>query len=318
MPQKKQTTTPVETGKVGNLPAIKNDSLPEPVQGTDAERLIAIAIEKNVPVETMEKLLAMRRELKQEAAKEEYFRALAAFQSECPTIQKNETVSYVSKKTGGTTKYKYAPLDVIVTTVRETLRKHGFSYTITTEQDAEHVTAKCNAHHVAGHTEVTTFTIPIDFDSYMNPAQKVASALTYAKRYAFCNAFGIMTGDEDDDSQGSGERYTGRQQKQQSISPREKPEESFVSRDDLKAQIELVIEQEGFPADIRAEVKKYIAREDANIQGALQRVNKIMREAQEKRETPQITGEVEQKLGDGDTQLFGDDPYGPREGNLTE
>src|SRR3990167_3791525 len=38
----------------------------------------------------------------------------------------------------------------------------------------------------------------------MNAAQKVASALTYAKRYAFCNAFGILTGDADDDARLTG------------------------------------------------------------------------------------------------------------------
>jgi len=39
----------------------------------------------------------------------------------------------------------------------------------------------------------------------MNDAQKIASALTYSKRYAFCNATGIMTGDEDQDGNGGGE-----------------------------------------------------------------------------------------------------------------
>ena len=34
----------------------------------------------------------------------------------------------------------------------------------------------------------------------MSAQQKVGAALTFAKRYAFCNAFGIMTGDEDNDA----------------------------------------------------------------------------------------------------------------------
>ena len=42
--------------------------------------------------------------------------------------------------------------------------------------------------------------MPIDKDGFMNTPQKFASALTYAKRYAFCNAFGILTADEDDDT----------------------------------------------------------------------------------------------------------------------
>ena len=34
----------------------------------------------------------------------------------------------------------------------------------------------------------------------MNAPQQTAATMTYAKRYAFCNAFGIMTGDEDTDA----------------------------------------------------------------------------------------------------------------------
>jgi len=35
--------------------------------------------------------------------------------------------------------------------------------------------------------------------SVMSQTQVVAAALTFAKRYAFCNAFGIMTGDDDNE-----------------------------------------------------------------------------------------------------------------------
>ena len=45
----------------------------------DAEALIAKAIEKNVPVETMERLLVMRRELRAERAKEAFDKAMSAF-----------------------------------------------------------------------------------------------------------------------------------------------------------------------------------------------------------------------------------------------
>ena len=50
--------------------------------------------------------------------------------------------------------------------------------------------------------------MPVDAGAYMNEAQKAASALTFAKRYSFCNAFGILTGDEDDDSVVSGDKET--------------------------------------------------------------------------------------------------------------
>ncbi len=68
----------------------------------------------------------------------------------------------------------------------------------------------CHIHHSLGHTEATSFTVPIDPEDRMKAAQRVASSLTYAKRYAFCNGFGIMTGDEDDDAATSSEAPSAR------------------------------------------------------------------------------------------------------------
>lgn len=193
-----------------NVPVVQIDEAGTPVVRTDAEALIAKAIEKDVPVETMEKLLAMRKELKAEAAKESFFRDLSRFQSGCPEISKGKSVN-VETKSGGHYSYNYAPLDVIVAQVKEPLRSNGFSYTIRTKQDKEAVTAICDAHHRDGHTESTEFMVPIDLAAKMNPAQQTASALTYAKRYAFCNMFGIMTADQDDDGHSSGASGNGKQ-----------------------------------------------------------------------------------------------------------
>lgn len=161
------------------------------------EVLIAQAIDKGVPVETMERLLAMRRELKAEQSKEAYDRAMSAFQSECQTIEKTKKVLNKDK----TVRYAYAPIEAIVEQVKPLLQKHGFSYTIDAPVDENSVTAICKTTHELGHSTTSSFKIPIDKDSYMSAPQKFASALTFAKRYAFCNAFGILTGDEDDDTQ---------------------------------------------------------------------------------------------------------------------
>ena len=170
-----------------------------PINKLDAQSLIAQAIDNKVPVETMEKLLSMRRELKAEYAKEEFDRSLAAFQANCPVIKKTKEVNFTSKRTGGRTQYKYAPLESIVLQVKKLLQQHGFSYTVNTKQNGQ-ITAICKVTHEQGHSEKSELTVPIDSGAFMNEQQKVASALTFAKRYAFCNAFGILTGDEDDDS----------------------------------------------------------------------------------------------------------------------
>ncbi len=166
------------------------------VRTPSPENLIKQAIDKGVPVETMERLLAMRRELKAEAAKESYDRALAEFQAECPAISKTKQVN----NKDGTKRYSFAALDSIIKQVKPLLKKHGFSYKIDAVVEDKWVTAICKTTHEFGHSESSSFKIPVDPEAFMTAPQKFASALTFAKRYAFCDAFGIMTQDEDDDA----------------------------------------------------------------------------------------------------------------------
>ena len=182
------------------------------------EMLISQAINKNVPVETMEKLLAMRRELKDEQAREAFFQDLAQFQAECPVIKKNkEVLNKPEYEKGGvekkrTVRYHYAPLDEIVEQVKPFLQKFGFSYTIQTvfEKDPPAIVSILSVHHIEGHSRNSEFRVPIGSSEYMSEQQAHASASTFSKRYVFQNGFGILTGDEDNDAQpmnGNGKTY---------------------------------------------------------------------------------------------------------------
>ena len=71
---------------------MSNELAQKTVAPLDAEALIFKAVESQVPVETMERLLAMRKDLKQEQAKEAFHAALAKFQSICPIIRKTKEV----------------------------------------------------------------------------------------------------------------------------------------------------------------------------------------------------------------------------------
>lgn len=170
------------------LPVVISQRDPSP------EQLIATAIERGVPIETMERLLSMRRELKAEKAKADFFAALAAFQAECPTIVKTKAVTV-----NGSVRYKYAPFEEILKQVGPLLQKHGFSHTEDSVTEIGWVTGTSTAHHTGGHERTTTFKVPTDPKAHMSDAQKYASAMTFAKRYAFCAGFGILTGDEDND-----------------------------------------------------------------------------------------------------------------------
>jgi len=144
----------------------------------------------------MERLLAMRTQIKSEQAKEAFNRAMAAFQAECPTIVKTKEVF----TRDGRSAYKYAPIESIVAQVKEYLKKNGFSYTTQIDLTEKGVKATCKVTHEAGHSEENSMEVPLGSKTQiMSDSQVTAAASTFAKRYAFCNAFGILTGDEDND-----------------------------------------------------------------------------------------------------------------------
>ncbi len=180
-----------------SIPAVPDAPMP-------VESLLMAAVERGATVETLEKLLALSERVKAERARTAFFEALSAFQAECPVIPKTKTASG-----GGSYSYKYAPLDVIVATVSPLLREHGLSYRFDTafEESPPAQVVTCIVHHRDGHSESSVFRTPVDAGARMNDMQKSASAQTYAKRYAFCNALGILTGDEDNDGHGAGRSH---------------------------------------------------------------------------------------------------------------
>lgn len=177
------------------------------------EQLIAGALRDKVPAENLERLLAMRKQLRDEAARGAFVDAMAAFQMECPIIKKNKTADI--KKNGATVySYKYAELDFIVMQVKPLIRKHGFSYRIQTEYQVSEAWAgglqksTCIVTHILGHTEISEFSAPIDKGALTNDMQKAAAAASFGKRQCFANAFGILTSDKDIDGAGTEDEKT--------------------------------------------------------------------------------------------------------------
>lgn len=167
----------------------------------DAEQLISKAIDKNLPVEALERLLAMRERLKAESAREAFHAALSEFQASCPVIPKDCTAKVTSQR--GNYTYHYADLATIGRTIGPLLKGCRLSFRFDTEfqDDPPALIVRAIISHAEGHSESSEFRSPIDAGARMNVIQQSGSALTYGKRYALCNALGILTGDEDDDGQ---------------------------------------------------------------------------------------------------------------------
>lgn len=175
---------------------------PMPMQERqEPQDLLAMAVKQGASVDTLERLMVVRKELRAEQAEAEFNAALSAFQSECPIILRS--------RAGHENRYNYAPLEQIVGKVTPFLTKHGFSHQedgIVTEGWVE---ALVTVTHRAGHSITKKFKVPAESKAGMSPAQKYGAAMTYATRYAFCAAFGIRTADKDTDCMpDSGESVT--------------------------------------------------------------------------------------------------------------
>jgi hypothetical protein len=207
------------------------------ITAVDPQALLAQAIDKNLPIESMERLLAMRDKMKAEWAKDQFFIALSGFQSECPIIEKTHQVRDKDKQTKADKglRYAYAAIEDLVEPVRPLLMKWGLSWTSKPSQTREDVTANIYVHHRDGHEEVTSFTVPIDPDAYMSDPQKAAAALTFATRYAFKSAFGIQTKGEDNDAQPDDEPRRGYGRREPIQPPREKDAPVPVKHEEVKA-----------------------------------------------------------------------------------
>jgi hypothetical protein len=169
------------------------------LEPTKIDDLISQGMTANADIVVMEKLFNLKVRHEDREAKKAYDEAMANFQKECPIIDKRKPVK---NKDGKTIRYYYAPLDDIVAQVKEVIGNNGLSYRVKANvKDNSLVEAVCVITHKLGHKEESSFEVPIDKESYMSAPQQFASALTFAKRYAFCNAFGILTGDQDDDAQ---------------------------------------------------------------------------------------------------------------------
>ena len=176
----------------------------EPADQGTPMALIQMAINQpNFPIENLERLMALQERWEKNQAKKAFIDSMAKFQSECPMIEKTKKV--YEKNDPSKIRYSYAPLESIVEQVKEIISKHGFSYGFDEDKDEQNTKIICTVTHQLGHSEQTTFKIPVGSEQYMTDVQKHGARMTFGKRYAFCNAFGIMTGDEDTDAQNTSE-----------------------------------------------------------------------------------------------------------------
>lgn len=168
----------------------------EPV--TEIGGILRLAVEKNVSIDTIERLVALMERSEARNAAMAFNVALASFKSECPPIRKTSRAT-ITSGSGGQYSYNYAELDEIDRTTRPLLTKFGLSYSWDMNMEDTKLSCVCTLRHVEGHAQTAQFITPTTALSKMSDQQKVASALTYAKRQSLIQVLGLTTTDPDND-----------------------------------------------------------------------------------------------------------------------
>lgn len=170
--------------------------------------------------------------------------ALAAFQSEMPTVTKDNTAN-VPTKAGGSYTYTYADLASLTKAAAPLLAKNGLAFT------AQPRRVEDGGYELAGvlmHTGGQTLegVLPI----MGRTAQEIGSSLTYNRRYLLGCLTGLVTDDDDDGqaAQGAGSQR-----------PARTP--AGASEQQLKA-ISAITSKLGLTDEQRLEGAAYIARRE--------------------------------------------------------
>lgn len=183
------------TGEV----ALRKDQKVIQLPASAADNFIAQAIQSNAPVETLERLMALKERYDAAEAKKAYIAAMQRFQSMKPELKKASTVSFGEGKTS----YKFCSLVDIEKALREPLTQCELSYRFENFTDEKAFGIRCIVTHAMGHSESTPMSAPADVSGNKNVIQAIGSTSTYLMRYTLIAAFALVTADTDDDGAGN-------------------------------------------------------------------------------------------------------------------
>lgn len=166
---------------------------------TEAGALLQMAINKDLDVDKLAKIIDMNVEEKKRQAKENFYFHFAEMQKEFRPI--------VRSKKGD--KGMYAPVDILVKQYSPLISKHGFSFSWNEEQVNDKALKIIFTISGYGHDKVNAKILPEYIPdkgnqsgkAIMNVLQAEGTRSTYGYRYTFKAGFGLTETDEDTDGQ---------------------------------------------------------------------------------------------------------------------
>jgi hypothetical protein len=169
----------------------------------DPQALIASAIDKGAGIETLERLVALAKDVQQVRARQSWYEAMAQFQRACPKIKKTGKAE-IRTSGGSSYNYTYAPLDEIMATILPVMGPLGLSVSYRVRFESGRVIAAARVSHDMGHSEESgEVSVPVSQAAMgATEPQRVGIASTYAKRYALLAIIGLAP-EDDEDADGS-------------------------------------------------------------------------------------------------------------------
>lgn len=203
-PAKKATTTRRRTAS--KAVATKGATQGQQVATMDGNAAVSqmvevierVAMNPDVDVIKMEKLLDMQERILDRQAQQEFDIAMANMQPELPVVAKK---GIIYNKDGVTVRSKYAKFEDINKEVKPFLCQYGFSMTFAINQQGNEISVMGVLAHKAGHRETTTIVLGPDVSGQKNAVQAVASSVSYGKRYTMSALLNLIFEDEDDDAE---------------------------------------------------------------------------------------------------------------------
>lgn len=163
----------------------------------DPERL------KDFPIETVERLFKLSREMAMDIAKREFADAFNLVQAEMSPVAR--------RGYNGHTKSHYPRLEDVAAMLDPIINAHGFSRSLSTIECPiqNHLRIVLTLRHIGGHRETHQLDAPIDTvgpkgSGNKTPLHGSASTMSYCERQLLLKVFGVQTSKDDDGNAGAG------------------------------------------------------------------------------------------------------------------
>jgi hypothetical protein len=191
--------------QMGNAVATQEENRIIPAQDAPMVAMIErIAIDPNIPIDRLEKMMAMKERMEDRAredaereARKAYYAAMSRCQKALPVVTKTKRNDH--------TKSNYADLAAIEDQAMPIIHDFGFGVNFQPAgyNDKGELQIKWTISHEAGHSESDVAGIPVDGAGSQGKVNKTGtqafgSTATYGRRYLLCMLFNISTGDDRD------------------------------------------------------------------------------------------------------------------------